>query len=252
VKFYLGTHEPRWLTRLEVPLFVSRTRLGRLGVSGKPGKSPWAMDSGGFTEVVQYGGWRQTAEEYADEVKDRIDRVGVMPDFVAPQDWMCEDVALKATGLTLVEHQRLTVENFLTLRDLLDGYPVIPVLQGQSLADYLRCMEMYDSHGVDLATERLVGLGSVCRRQGTLETESIIRYLDLYGLSMHGFGVKVSGLRRYHDVLVSADSMAWCRAAAWETKHTGKPAMPGCTHKVCNNCIKYAVHWRSEILNSLT
>jgi hypothetical protein len=53
--FFLGTHQPNWLT-LGVPLFVSDRRLRRYRTLPRAA-APWALDSGGFTELSQYGTW---------------------------------------------------------------------------------------------------------------------------------------------------------------------------------------------------
>jgi hypothetical protein len=113
------------------------------------------------------------------------------------------------------------------------------VLQGWELDDYLRCVELYESVGVDLDREELVGLGSVCRRQNTAEAARIVRALD--GLPLHGFGMKTSGLAVYADALASADSMAWSYRARRDHP------LRGCTHKSCANCIRYARRWRKRI-----
>ncbi len=91
------------------------------------------------------------------------------PDFVAPMDSMCEPFIIERTGLSVVAHYHQTVENYLELRQLAPHLPIIPVLQGWRLADYLACRELYRSAGVDLAALPRVGLGSVCRRQSTAE-----------------------------------------------------------------------------------
>ena len=62
---------------------------------------------------------------------------------------------------------------------------------------------------IDLRHERIVGLGSVCRRQSTDEIGVITERLAGLGLQLHGFGVKTEGVRRYSRYLASADSMAW-------------------------------------------
>lgn len=120
--------------------------------------------------------------------------------------------------------------------------PFMPVLQGWTVDDYLRCMDLYNTAGIDLEAFPLVGVGSVCRRQATGEIgmifQSILKHQDLL---IHGFGVKLKGLQEYGHLLNSADSMAWSFGARNE------PPMPGCTHKACNNCIKYAMWWRSKV-----
>src|SRR5690606_3699977 len=168
----------------------------------------WALDSGGFTELAMHGRWTVSAAQYAAEARRFRDEIGRM-EWAAPQDWMCEPWMLARTGLSVAEHQRRTVDNLLELRALAPDLPWVPVLQGWALGDYLRHVEMYDRASVDLRAEPLVGLGSVCRRQGMAEAERIVRALAGLGLRLHGFGVKLTGMRRFADALVSADSMAW-------------------------------------------
>jgi hypothetical protein len=144
------------------------------------------------------------------------------------------------TGLSVAEHQHRTVANYLALRQLAPALPFIPVVQGWRLADYLACVDLYASAGVDLAALPRVGLGSVCRRQSTAEIAVIVTALAALGLRLHGFGIKTSGLGQYGHLLASADSMAWSYAAR------RAPALPGCTgHRNCANCLIYATTWRS-------
>jgi hypothetical protein len=69
---------------------------------------------------------------------------------------------------------------------------------------------------VELDDFDLVGLGSVCRRSGTLEIEGVIRDVKA-GLPartrLHGFGVKSDGALLACWGLASMDSMAWSRRA---------------------------------------
>jgi hypothetical protein len=167
-------------------------------------------------------------------------------DFAAPQDWMCEPAMLARTGRSVPEHQERTVANYLELRHIAPGLPFIPVIQGWTLADYLRCAELYQQAGIDLASLPRCGLGSVCRRQSTAEIASIVAVLASGGLRLHGFGVKTSGLDRYGHLLASADSMAWSYAAR------RSPPLAGCTgHKNCANCLTYATRWRGKIVTRL-
>ena len=79
---------------------------------------------------------------------------------------MCEPHVVKKTGLTVEKHMRNTVENFLELRsnDRI-GKLVIPVIQGYEIEEYLQCIDMYERMGICLEKEKIVGVGSVCRRQ---------------------------------------------------------------------------------------
>ena len=89
--------------------------------------------------------------------------------------------------------------------------PWLPVVQGWTLPDYLRCVDMYAAAGVDLRDVPVVGLGSVCRRQATSEIGELVTCFAERGLRLHGFGVKSAGWRLYGHLLASADSMAWWR-----------------------------------------
>jgi len=154
---------------------------------------------------------------------------------------------VERTGLSVAEHQHRTVASYLELRALAPDLPFIPVVQGWQLADYLACLELYASAGVDLAALPRVGLGSVCRRQSTGQIAVIVTELARRGLRLHGFGIKTSGLCRYGHLLASADSMAWSYAAR------RAPALPGCTgHRNCANCLTYATRWRDRILAATT
>lgn len=235
--FWLGIHQPNWLEDAGVPLFVSATRLrGRRGFPRA--LAPWALDSGGFTELHRHGRWTVTPDTYAREINHWASEIGGLA-WAAPQDWMCEPFMLAKTRLTIRQHQERTVWNYLDLRAL--DAPVIPVLQGWTVDDYLRCVDIYQAHGVDLSRVPLVGLGSVCRRQNTTEAARIVRRLAGEGISLHGFGFKITGLETCGDALASADSMAWSMAGRYDR-------LPGCTHKSCANCLRYALRWRTRLL----
>jgi hypothetical protein len=242
LRFYLGAHQPHWLNRAGFPLFVSHRQLARRPRSLRPASCRWALDSGGFTELSMNGRWITPPAAYAEAVGRYADQVGQL-DFAAPQDWMCEPVMIERTGLSVREHQERTVANYLELHALAPDLPFIPVVQGWRLADYLHCLSLYESAGVDLAALPLVGLGSVCRRQSTAEIAVIVDTLARRGLRMHGFGVKTGGLHLYGHRLASADSMAWSYQARRE------PPLPGCSgHKNCANCLVYAAAWRGRVL----
>ena len=238
ILFYLGVHEPAWLKDLNVPLFVSLRRLERR-VNPPVACHRWAMDSGGFTELHKYGEWRTSPQEFIRLVRKYVNETGMM-DWAAPQDWMCESSALAATGLSVEEHQIKTVNNFLELRDAL-GPILIPVLQGWTRDDYLRCVDMYDQVGVDLSEESTVGLGSVCRRHADAEITAIIE--SLQPIKLHGFGVKGNCYFNNKHLLASADSMAWSFKARYS------PPLEGCTHQACNNCRRYALKWREKMVS---
>ena len=253
--FLLGTHQPGWLARVGVPLFVSDRRLRtyrRLPVA----RAAWAVDSGGFTELQQYGTWTTPPTEYVARLRRYRDEIGHLA-WAAPQDWMCEPVVIAGgragpvtfagTGLSVAEHQTRTITNYRHLRDLAPDLPIIPVVQGWTVADYLRCVEGYDRAGIDLRALTLVGVGSVCRRQNTTQARDILTALHDTGITrLHGFGFKTTGLALCAPLLVSADSMAWSVHAR------RRPPLPGCTrHRNCANCPRYALTWRDHVLATI-
>jgi hypothetical protein len=252
LRFYLGAHMPHWLGLVDVPLFISRTRMAgrrRLPVA----RTGWALDSGGFTELQYHGGWTITPADYAAFVRRCADEIGQL-DWAAPMDWMCEQVVIDGgqvgplrfvgTHLSVAEHQRRTVANYIELRSLAPDLPIVPVLQGQTRDDYRRCIDRYQRAGIDLTAEPVVGLGSVCRRQATREIASLVADLASDGLRLHGFGVKTRGLGLYAAYLASADSMAWSLR--------GTHIRP-CVHARRAseaNCLPFALAWRRRVLRA--
>lgn len=252
MEFYLGTHMPGWLHVAGFPLCVSHRRL-RNRKSGMTASCSWIADSGAFTELQMYGEHRESPQEYAMAVR-RYKGFGGLR-WAAPQDWMCEPAVISGgtwngirfagTGLSVPEHQRRTVDNYLTLRTLAPDLPFIPVLQGFARDDYLRCADMYERAGVDLTRQETVGLGSVCRRQATSEIHGIIA--SLAPLRLHGFGVKITGLSMYGHCLTSSDSTAW----SFDARRADP--LPGCHHGKqgtgnCASCLTYAGRWRGRVL----
>jgi hypothetical protein len=125
--------------------------------------------------------------------------------------------------------------------------PIIPVLQGWDLADYERCIELYERAGIDLSAESVVGLGSICRRQ---HTDAIGQLVDNLAnqFRLHGFGVKQKGLAKYADALASADSLAW----SFNARRNPQNRLPECQHRSCQNCLPYALRWRERTLAAMT
>lgn len=269
MKFHIGTHYPAWVgdDRFKgVPLFLSARRL-RAKKEWPKAVTTWALDSGGFSELQMFGWWQTPAMQYSSEVRRWRDRIGGM-EWAAIQDWMCEEIVItggvtkkgivfKGTGLSVKEHQQRTIHSWHLLRQLAPDLPWVPVLQGQRPDDYLDHVEQYRASGADLKTLPLVGVGSVCRRQGMAEAMHILLPLAAMGLKLHGFGFKLTGLKMGAALLESSDSMAWSYGARMS------PRSPGCTHifgrgkskgdpSPCNNCPAYARKWYDEVTKSVT
>lgn len=280
LKFYLGTHIACWIGPTPrkpeetlprgIPLFVSRNQLaGRRSLPNCYART-WALDSGGFTELQNHGRWRIGPKQYAREVRRYVEEIGRL-DYAAPQDWMCEEVVIRGgklgrlhfvgTHLSVEEHQRRTVHNFIELRCAAPELPFIPILQGFTPEEYLRCADMYDAVGVDLSSESVVGVGSVCRRQARKEIASLFRMLWQAGIPrLHGFGVKRDGI----DLLAAALAEAEIEyptlnptlnldSLVWSDEARRRPPLPGCTgHKNCANCARYAVGWYEQTVGRMS
>lgn len=260
--FWLGTGNPSWLASAGVPLFVSDTRL-RTYKTLPVAVAPAAVDSGGFQELQRYGTWTVPPHEYAARVRRYRDAFGPHLRWAAPQDWMCEPAIIHGgwhggqyfvgTHRSVAEHQARTVLNAAHLRQIAPDLPWIYVVQGDTPDAYVRCVDLYWSLcGIDLATEPLVGVGSVCRRQSMPEAGRILTVLHRRGLRrLHGFGFKTLGLLQFGHLLVSADSQAWSRDARYKQRPVCGQVHPRGA-KNCANCLPYALHWRHRLLHQLT
>ena len=240
MKFYLGTDRANWLWNgqlTDIPLFVSHRTLRRYK-NLKPATTRWSLDSGGFTELTLHGTWTIKPSEYITAIRRYQNEIGML-DWASPQDWMCEPHMLERTGKDIHMHQWLTVNNYLELKWQAPELPIIPVLQGWTLDDYLRHVEMYDNMNIDLTAEPVVGVGSICRRQATWEAAEIAQALQ--PIRLHAFGAKRDAIGLYGELLTSCDSMAWSYSGRYSPD-------PTCPKRTCNHCLHYALEWRRKAL----
>jgi len=234
-KFFLGLHHVGDAWRFDRP-FVSANRLwdSNLPVLA----DEWVMDSGAFTEVTKHGGYRFDEAAYAGVIRRYSREKGLIA--AVAQDYMCEPFVLERTGLTVADHQRLTIERYDRLMACdVGGVYIMPVLQGFTPEEYAGHVRQY---GTRLALGAWVGVGSVCKRQGSpRKVEAVLRaILEVRpDLRLHGFGVKLTSLKDavVAGLLYSADSMAWSFAAR---KRKGDP-----------NSRSVARVWEMEILGHL-
>lgn len=209
--FYVGLHQPAQ-ARHFARAFVS---INRVRGRKRPVPSPaWILDAGAFTELLAHGRYRHEPGEYAASIGALAAR---NPGLVAAvtQDFMCEPFILERTGLSIAEHQRLTITRYDALRASVKRVYVMPVLQGYAPASYVEHLRAY---GERLAAGAYVGVGSLCKRNGDpRQVAAVLAAIkaDRPDLRLHGFGLKLSalGLATVRDALESADSMAWSWAA---------------------------------------
>jgi hypothetical protein len=261
--YYLGVPEPSWLGHSDgVPKFVSAARFDRYTTEGDrwPARSAsaYAIDSGAYIALTGRNKrvpWFDDPDVYGGKILRFIDNTGYPPEFAAIQDFPCEPNAQRATGLTVRDHQDLTCDAYEWMTREFPMVPWIPVLQGEKPGDHVVHANMYADRGIDLASCHRVGVGSICRLtelDGLVERIRQLEDLAAQGLKLHGFGIKTDALPLIGHVLASADSMAWSA----HVRHNGRRdpiRLPGCTHVGdCRNCYRYAVHWREQVLASLT
>lgn len=209
--FYIGLHQPADARHFD-RAFISVNRIR--GRKKAVPSAAWIMDSGAFTEIATHGKYRHGVEEYAAEI-NRWAYPGSGLVAAVAQDWMCEPWIVEKTGLSVAEHQRLTIERYDELLPLVRGVYIMPVLQGYTIAEYL---DHIDQYGDRLPRGAYVGVGSVCKRNiDVRQIEAILSAIKRKrpDLKLHGFGLKITALFSgvVRDLLYSADSMAWSFAA---------------------------------------
>lgn len=245
MQFWLGLAHVNWLKQTDVPSMVSARALhGRRTFPRALG--PVFQDSGGFTELSR-GNYATLARDYAESTRRVIAELGNVA-HVAVQDWMCEPIVRKATGLSVVEHQARTIESYLDLSELAPEVPWVPVLQGWEPAEYFHHIEQYLRRGIDLTRFPLVGVGTICRRQNATAAARLVIELGALGMRLHAFGFKITGVLRSARWLASTDSMAWSIDGRFPQ---GGRCSPVRGHVKCSNCLDYALLWRQRLLERI-
>lgn len=155
--FFTGMHHPHQAHR--VPrAFISAHALKRRK-SGFPAHE-WVLDSGAFRTIELHGGYPDPVETYAALIRRFAGNSKLLA--AVAQDYMCEPFMLAKTGMTIRDHQRLTIERYdALLRCDTAGVCIMPVLQGYAPETYAEHARAY---GVRLAPGMWVGVGSVCKR----------------------------------------------------------------------------------------
>lgn len=212
MKYYVGLHQPSDAKRFgRAFLSVNRMRDRKAPIAC----ADWIMDSASFTEIITHGRYRHSVDSYATEIR-RWARPGSGLTCAVAQDYMCEAIILEKTGLTVADHQRLTIKRYDALLAAVSGEaPIMPVLQGYAAGEYVDHLRQY---GDRIGPGAYVGVGSVCKRN--TDIGQIIHVLvtiknERPDIRLHGFGLKITALSSgvVRDALASADSMAWSYAA---------------------------------------
>lgn len=215
--FFTGIHQPSDAGQVPAA-FISAHRIAKRK-SGFPARR-WVLESGAFRTIELHGGYPEPVESYAALIR----RFAGNGRFLAAvsQDYMCEPFMLEKTGLTIADHQRLTIERYDALLACdTGGIYIMPVLQGYAPSDYVSHIRQY---GDRLKPRMWVGVGSVCKRNAN--PASILMVLlaikkERPDLRLHAFGIKTTALawQIVRDLLFSCDSMSWSFAARFEGRN---------------------------------
>lgn len=249
--FYLGISSPSWLNFLGVPAFINRRRFERLKRKFPRARTRWGLDSGGYTELELFGGWRMPARDYVALVRFLHNEVGNL-DFALVQDWPVTVVTNRITGLSIKAHQARTLYSYIELVEMAPDVNWVPVLTGWDPHDFIEMASSYYSCAVDLERLPLVALGGLAARQHLPEVAELVAYFRRCGFRLHGLGFKRSGLSMCAHALASADSQSWSQEARLEVRDGARRPTPGCAHTLhCGNCLHKALEYRDEIMRAL-
>jgi hypothetical protein len=137
--FFVGLHHPSIAHHCpSVMLSVNtlRRRKGPFEVQD------WIMDSGAFMQIARHGGCPNPPEAYAAEIV-RWSTNGNLLRAVS-EDYMCEPGMLERTGLTVADHQALTIERYDAIRAAVPPhFHILPVLQGYQPAENISHIQAY-------------------------------------------------------------------------------------------------------------
>lgn len=220
-RFYIGLHQASDAQHFDRCCI----HVNRLNGRRKPlGCDELLLDSQAFNMLRLHGRYPEHPRVYAAQVQRIVDAQLVPSIAAVTQDYMCEAFMLERTGLTVADHQRLTISRYDTLHALMPrGVYLMPVLQGYQPQEYVAHIRQY---GRRLAQGMWVGVGSVCKRNGNPGAIAAV-LLAIKGerpdLRMHGFGLKATAVENdlICALLETADSLAWSYAERKRKRHTG-------------------------------
>lgn len=184
-----------------------------------------ALDCGGFTAHMTYGGFPWTIEAYLDLVEAFRFRWFASFDYpVEPEIAADRDAVEDRISRTIAANR----QTYASARHRGIHRLMLPVLQGRSYEDYARCA---DAPCGMIENAPVIGLGSMCRREirGPAGIVAIVEQLDRLlprGTGLHLFGVKGSALiylKHLEHRIASIDSEAYGIAARPEPGESPRP-----------------------------
>lgn len=156
---------------------------------------PTVVDSGGFHSLREHGEYPWSVEEYHQAVAD----VDATYDWVAPMDYPSPELA--------DDYRRKTFENVVRQTDLAD-YHVIPVLQGETPAEYVEMYDWYRDAGIDVSKIGVGGLVPIRAPTTVRDISYEVADAVASGTELHGFGIKFRELK-HGAVFDTVDTATW-------------------------------------------
>lgn len=258
--FYVGIYQKSHINYVVDKFCLSYRRLRKYKKTFPiPQNLEWMLDSGAFQELRLNGKYTFTPEEYFEKVRE------YRPNLFVNMDYMCEPSQMKKTGLSIKEHQKLSLENQIILSDYADdeSLELMGTIQGWLPHEYIGHIDFLKEHG---QLKPYMGVGSVCRRNAEKEIIKILKTIRKNlpsWVKLHGFGIKISLLkfREVYDLLDNCDSMAWSfQGRKQGEKFTnrvkslwGHQCLVDDTHVCekntddCANCGRYMDNWVRKI-----
>lgn len=170
----------------------------------------YVLDSGGYTAMDRFGGdFPWTVAEYHEWAQAMYARKPF--DWIAVMDLACEPAFDDV--ISVEERITRTIENTVALLDHDPEYPVLPVLQGRTVDQWLDCYDRLRERGIN---PDYAGIGTLCRQTSGRDIRDIARAIrtrtDIK--AFHGFGVKATAFK-HGAKFETADSQAW----SWPVKY---------------------------------
>lgn len=163
----------------------------------------WMLDSGGYTMFTQFSDYQFKPDEYLRLVKER------KPSYAASMDYPCEPQLTSEISGAMTVEERIRAGADMAFYLCRRSDRIFPVLQGWTRDDYELSWRLTEP-----LRPRMVGVGSLCVRQGTKAIKQLVfelRHMLPIEVWKHGFGVKITALRDpvVRGFFTSVDTNAW-------------------------------------------
>jgi len=161
------------------------------------------LDSGGFQFVNKF-------REYPFSVDDYVSYINTLkPDYVAVMDYPCNYDILKKYHIEAKTQIRRTIEKTCQLYEKEVDSILVPVLQGDSIEDFIFCVDELKKYGL---VSNYMAIGSI-RDKPISEVRKLLLKLRklLPHVQFHAFGLGIKFLKdsTIRQEIYSTDSIAW-------------------------------------------